>query len=358
MPEIDRLFQVMLQRGASDLHLLENQPPKLREHGDIRPIQGEPVLTAAALERLLGEICPRPRWARYLETGDVDFAWSMGRDARFRANYYRQAWGHGAVFRLIPTRIQTLEELECPPIVARVLDYRMGLVLVTGPTGSGKSTTLAAMLNHLNERNAWKIVTLEDPIEFVHPNKRSVFVQREIGEHAESFAAGLRAATREDVNAILVGELRDLETISLAVSAAEVGVLVFGTLHTNSAAKTIDRIVNVFPADQQAQILSMLSTSLRAVISQQLLKRADRKGRVAVREVLINNAAAGAAIREGQIARINQVIQTGKREGMIGFDDALIDLVDRRVVAPEDAYLKATDKGTFERLLAERRISL
>jgi twitching motility protein PilT len=351
MAVIDRFFEAMLEKGASDLLLLQGQPPKIREHGHVVALSGEPPLDGETLEPILQEICPEMRWRKYRDDGDIDFAYSMGPAARFRANYYRQITGHGAVFRIIPTKILTLAELKCPPLITKLVELEMGLVLVTGPTGSGKSTTLAAMLNHMNETRGLKIVTLEDPIEFVHPNKKSVFVQREVGDHTASFASGLKAALREDVNCILVGEMRDLETIALAISAAENGVLVFGTLHTNCAAKTIDRIVNVFPAEQQTQILSMLSTSLRAVISQQLLRKADGSGRVAVRELLLNNAAASAAIREGQIAKLNQVIQTGMREGMVALDEALLALVKSGVVTGEDAYLKALDKKTFEQAL-------
>lgn len=351
MATIDRYLRALIDHGASDLHLLEGQPPKLRTHGHVGPLPGEPPLTARVMEAMMQEVCPPVRWARYLEAGDADFACALGAEARFRGNFYRHAYGHGAVFRLIPTKIQTLQDLGAPPVVARLAELRMGLVLVTGPTGSGKSTTLAAMLNHMNERYAHKIVTLEDPIEFVHPNKKSFFIQREIGEHSKSFAAGLRAAGREDCNVILVGEMRDLETIALALSAAEMGVLVFGTLHTNSAAKTIDRIVNAFPADQQHQVLSMMSTSLRGVISQQLLRRVDGKGRLAIREILVNTPAAASAIREGQIAKINQVIQSGKRDGMVSLDDALLEAVQKGHVTAEDAYLKATDKAQFEKML-------
>jgi twitching motility protein PilT len=351
VPQIDKYLRMLVQQGASDLHMLEGQPPKLRTHGHVAPIPGEPPLTGPLMAGMMEEVCPAFRWRRYVEGGDTDFACALGAEARFRGNFYRHAYGHGAVFRLIPTRIQTLQELGAPPVIARFAELRMGLVLVTGPTGSGKSTTLAAMLNHMNERYAYKIVTLEDPIEFVHPNKKSVFLQREIGEHTTSFAAGLRAAGREDVNVILVGEMRDLETIALALSAAEMGVLVFGTLHTNSAAKTIDRIVNAFPADQQHQVLSMLSTSLRGVVAQQLLRRVDGKGRIAVREVLVNTPAASAAIREGQIAKINQVIQSGKRDGMMALDEALLEAVQKGLVSAEDAYLKAIDKAQFEKLV-------
>ena len=350
MARIDALFQIMLDQKASDLHLLQGQPPKLREHGHVQVVAGQGSL-GEDLGTMLEEICPPQRWATYQESGDIDFAYALGAKARFRANYYRQATGHAAVFRVIPTDILSLEQLKTPDILRQLAELRMGLVLVTGPTGSGKSTTLAAMLDHLNTHFARKVLTLEDPIEFVHPVKRSVFVQREVHEHTDSFATGLRAALREDCDVILVGEMRDLETISLALSAAETGALVFGTLHTNSAAKTIDRIVNVFPADQQKQVTSMLSTSLRAVVSQQLLRTADGKGRVAAHEILINNNATASAIREGQIAKLNQAIQTGRRDGMITMDDALMALVQAKTVAPRDAYLKAQDKTRFEPLL-------
>jgi twitching motility protein PilT len=353
MAEIDTLFRTMLEQGASDMHLLQGQPPKLREHGHVNPIEGQGPLDGEFLGRILKEICPAQRWRAYSSNGDTDFAYALGAEARFRANYYRQSTGHAAVFRVIPTEILTLEQLKAPEILRRLSELHMGLVLVTGPTGSGKSTTLAAMLDHLNSHFARKVLTLEDPIEFVHPIKRSVFVQREVHEHTDSFASGLRAALREDCDVILVGEMRDLETIALALSAAETGALVFGTLHTNSAAKTIDRIVNVFPADQQKQVTSMLSTSLRAVVSQQLLRTADGKGRVAAHEILVNNDATRAAIREGQIAKLNQAIQTGRRDGMVTMDDALMALVEAGTVAPRDAYLKALDKKRFEALLGE-----
>jgi twitching motility protein PilT len=351
--KIDRLFQMMLARDGSDLHLLQGQPPKIREHGHIAVLGDEPVLTEESLVDLLKEICPGGRWRNYTQSGDLDFAYAMGTEARFRANYFRHQLGHGAVFRVIPTKILSLEELKAPPILSEIADYKRGLILVTGPTGSGKSTTLAAMLDRINRNYDRKVLTLEEPVEFIHPNRRSMMIQREVGEDTETFASGLRAATREDCNVILVGEMRDLETISLALSAAETGVLVYGTLHTNSAAKTIDRVVNVFPADQQTQILNMLSTSLRAVVSQQLLRTSDESGRVAVHEVLLVNVAASAAIREGKIIQLNQVIESGSKAGMVSLDAGLLALVRAGKVKGEEAYLKATNKKAFEKLLAE-----
>jgi twitching motility protein PilT len=345
--KLDALFREMLSQGGSDLPLREGQPPKIRLHGHVKRLGGHGVLEHEPLDAMLAEVCEPRRWRQYKRTGDVDFAYEMGTEARFRGNCYRHAHGNGAVFRVIPTKILSLEDLKAPPILEEIMGFSMGLVLVTGPTGSGKSTTLAAMLNHLNENKSLKILTLEDPIEFVHTPKRSIFLQREVHDHTESFATGLRAALREDCDVILVGEMRDLETISLAISAAENGVLVMGTLHTNSAAKTVDRIVNVFPQGQRAQILNMLATSLRAVVSQQLLRTADGEGRVAVHEILLANAAASAAIREGAIAKLNQVVAQGRKQGMINFDAALRKTVDAGVVAPKDAFLKAFDKSAF-----------
>ena len=348
MAAIDRLFEKMLALKASDLHLLESQPPKVRQHGHVVALEGEPPLTKAVITSMLEEICPRRRWKIFLRSGDADFAYLMsGGKARFRANYYRQLYGMAAVFRTIPTKILSLEDLGAPEIFKEFSSLKMGMVLVTGPTGSGKSTTLAAMLDYINSSYSKKILTIEDPIEFVHPIKKSFFIQREVHEHTDSFSAGLRAAGREDCDVILVGEMRDLETISLAISAAEMGGLVFGTLHTNSAAKTIDRIVNVFPSDQQEQVRSMLSTSLRAVISQQLLRTSDGKGRIAAHEILRANSAATAAIRQGQIAKLNQVISVGGREGMQTMDDCLARYIEEGKVTATQAYLKAIDKKRF-----------
>jgi len=347
MPAIDRLFHKMKEAGGSDMLMLEGQPPKYRQHGHVTSIPGEPVLTHDSLTNYLKEICPDHHWQKYVKTGDADFAYAMGASDRFRANYYKQVHGFAAVFRIIPVKILTLEQLGVPAKLYEFTKIRSGLLLVTGPTGSGKSTTLAAMINEINEKYARHILTIEEPIEFVHPPKKSIITQREVGEHSKSFASALRAATREDCDVILVGEMRDLETIGLAVSASEMGVLVFGTLHTNSAAKTIDRIVNVFPPGQQPQIRTMLSGSLRGVVSQTLCRKADGKGRVAAQEILVNNTAAAAAIREGKIAKLNSVMTSGGLEGMLTMDDALNRLLDAKTITAKEAYMKSIDKNRF-----------
>ncbi len=348
MPAIDRLFHQMKSVGGSDLHLAEGQPPKYRVHGHIEVIQGEPVLNNQQLTGYLQEIAPAHHWQRFCKGGDADFAYAMGDSDRFRANYYKHQGGMGAIFRIIPVKILTLEQLGAPPKLTEFTQLRNGLVLVTGPTGSGKSTTLAGMINEINATTSKHILTIEEPIEFVHPPKKSVITQREVGENTKSFASALRAAAREDCDVILVGEMRDLETIGLAVSAAEMGVLVFGTLHTNSAAKTIDRIVNVFPPGQQPQIRTMLAGSLRGVVSQLLCRKADGKGRVAAQEILSSNTAAAAAIRDGKIAKLNSIMASGSREGMVTMDDRLNQLFEQNLITGNEAYMKAFDKNRFK----------
>ncbi|MCZ7646338.1 MAG: type IV pilus twitching motility protein PilT [Planctomycetota bacterium] len=348
MPAIDRLFQAMQKAKGSDLHLAEGQPPKYRVHGHIEAIPGEPPLTHDTLAGYLQEICPSHHWEKYVHKGDCDFAYAMGVSDRFRANYYKHQRGYGAIFRIIPTKILTLEQLGAPQKLFDFTETKSGLLLVTGPTGSGKSTTLAAMINEINEKKARHILTIEEPIEFVHPPKKSIVTQREVGDHTKGFGPALRAASREDCDVILVGEMRDLETISLAVSASEMGVLVFGTLHTNSAAKTIDRVVNVFPPGQQPMIRGMLSGSLRGVVSQLLCRKKDGGGRVAAQEILVTNTAIQAAIREGKIAKLNQLIAAGKGEGMITMDDRLQELVDAETISKRECYMKALDKKRFE----------
>jgi twitching motility protein PilT len=346
MPKIDALFDILLAEDGSDLHLAEGQPPKIRRHGQLIKLD-LPVLTADAMRGYLQEICEPERWQQFLETGDLDFAHVFGDRARFRSNYLYQAHGMGAVFRTIPTKIKTLEELDLPPVLKTLSLLRSGLILVTGPTGSGKSTTLAAITDLINETSARHILTIEEPIEFVHPNKRSILCQREVGVDVNSFADGLRTAGRQDCDVILVGEMRDYETISLAVSAATTGTLVFGTLHTNSAVKTVDRIIDAFPAGQQAQIRTMLADSLKGVCAQILLRQADGNGRIACNEILLSSAALANSIRENKIPNIRNIIQGGRAQGMQLMDDAIQKLLNDHKIAPEEAYLKATEKARF-----------
>lgn len=272
MAYIDQFFQVLVSSGGSDLHMAEGAPPKIRQHGSVVPIREE-ALTYEEMAYMMSEISGPERWARYLEIGDLDFAYQMDETSRFRCNYLKQANGLGCVFRIIPTKILTLEQLGVPEIIKEFGKLRGGIVLVTGPTGSGKSTTLAALIDYINTNYSRHIVTIEEPIEFVHPNKRSVLSQREVHDHTPSFPVALKAALREDADIVLVGEMRDLETISLALTAAETGLLVFGTLHTNNARKTVDRLIDVFPSDQQSQVRTMLSNSLRGVVAQLLMKK-------------------------------------------------------------------------------------
>ena len=357
MPILDKLLTVIVAEGGSDLHIGESQPPKMRKHGDIAPIRAEPLSRDETMS-MLSEVCGTNNWKIFEERGDLDFAYDMDRHSRFRCNYLKQANGYGAVFRLIPTKIATLEELGIPVVAKGFAHLRGGLVLVTGPTGSGKSTTLAALIDYINENFSRHIVTIEEPIEFVHENKRSVITQREVPNDSISFPVALKAALREDVDIVLVGEMRDLETISLALTAAETGVLVFGTLHTNNARKTVDRMVDVFPAPRQAQARAMLANSLRGVLAQLLLKKADDSGRVAVNEILIANAAVSAIIREGATQKLQDVIVSGKGQGMQFMDDAIWSLLQRSVVSPREAFMKAIDKNRFKPLLPPDEKSL
>ena len=357
MSLIDPFFEVLIQAGGSDLHLGEGQPPKIRLHGEILPIREE-VLTHDELGHMMSEICSPTYWHRFEETGDLDFAYEKDQNSRFRCNYFKQANGYGAVFRIIPTRIKTLEELGVPTVIKHFGEMRGGIVLVTGPTGSGKSTTLAALVDYINTNYERHIVTIEEPIEFVHTNKRSIITQREVPEHALTFPIGLKAALREDADIVLVGEMRDLETISLALTAAETGLLVFGTLHTNNSRKTVDRLIDVFPSDQQAQVRTMLAASLRGVVAQLLLKRADGMGRVAVNEILVCNNAVSAIIREGATQKLQDVIVAGKGEGMQFMDDAIWEQLVTGVVDPHEAYMKAIDKHRFKPFLPSEEADL
>jgi twitching motility protein PilT len=300
---------------------------------------------------MLSEVCGQHNWEIFEERGDLDFAYEMDAASRFRCNYLKQTNGYGAVFRLIPTKIAGLEELGIPPVVKEFGNLRGGLVLVTGPTGSGKSTTLAALVDYINENFSRHIVTIEEPIEFVHNNKQSIITQREIPGDAESFPIALKAALREDADIVLLGEMRDLETISLALTAAETGLLVFGTLHTNNARKTVDRMVDVFPASRQEQVRAMLANSLRGVLAQLLLKKADGSGRIAVNEILIASAAVSAIIREGATQKLQDVIVSGKGQGMQFMDDAIWALSQQGIVTPHEAFMKAIDKNRFKKFL-------
>lgn len=357
MAYIDDFFRALIECGASDLHLAEGQPPKVRRNGDIVPIREEP-LTRDEMAFMLSEICTPQKWEKYEESGDLDFAYQMDEQSRFRCNYLKQANGYGAVFRLIPTKILTLEQLNVPQVIKEFGDMRGGIVLVTGPTGSGKSTTLAALIDYINANYGRHIVTIEEPIEFVHRNKRSIITQREVPEHAPTFAAGLKAALREDADIVLVGEMRDLETIQLALTAAETGLLVFGTLHTNNARKTVDRMIDAFPAEQQSQVRTMLASSLRGVVAQLLFKKADGSGRVAINEILKVNPAVSAIIREGATQKLQDVIVAGKSEGMQFMDDAIWERMLDGTISAHEAYMKAIDKNRFKGALPPEEADL
>jgi twitching motility protein PilT len=349
MPTIDKLLLDMPRREASDLHMVVGQRPKYRIHGSVEIVEEHDVLSENMMANYLFGIMTEEQRATYLENRDLDFAYGVPDKARFRCNYFFQRTGYAAVFRIIPSKILTFDELKLPIVLKKLTDLRSGLVLVTGPTGSGKSTTLAAMIDYINDTHRRHILTIEDPVEFVHHNKKSIVAHRDVGLHTKSFNAALRAVSRQDADIVLVGEMRDLETISLALSAAAMGMLVYGTLHTNSAAKTIDRIIDVFPTDQQAQARTMLADSLRGIVAQQLLKKKGAKGRVAVNEILLGNHAVSATVREGKIEQIKNVLQQGKKDGMISMDDALDDLLKNGIIEGEDAYMKANDKKRFEK---------
>src|SRR5215469_16072734 len=357
MGDLDQFLQIVVRQGASDLHVAQGQPPKIRTDGDIMPIRTEPMSHDEAT-RMLSEVCGPRNWETFEQQGDLDFAYQMDEHSRFRTNYFKQSEGYAAAFRLIPTKISTLEELGIPIVVKDFAHLRGGLVLVTGPTGSGKTTTQAALIDFINDNFAKHVITIEEPIEFVHDNKRSIVTQREVPTDSISFAAGLKAALREDTDIVLVGEMRDLETISLALTAAETGLLVFGTLHTNNARKTIDRMVDAFPADRQPQARALLANSLRGVIAQLLLKRSDRAGRIAVNEILIANAAVAAIIREGATHKLQDIIVSGRAQGMQFMDDAIWALLEKGIVSPHEAFMKAIDKSRFKPFLSTEEESL
>jgi twitching motility protein PilT len=353
-PAINSMFRRMCDMKASDLHMSATVPPLVRKDGEMRRLHeaAEP-LTSGMILALLTEIMPSLNQAEFEARHDTDFAYEIAGLARFRANVFRDRQGVGAVFRVIPSKILTAEQLELSPHILDLCKLTKGLVLVTGPTGSGKSTTLCAMIDYINRTRTDHIITIEDPIEFVHQNQQCLINQREVHNHTRSFKDALRAALREDPDVLLVGELRDLETIAIAIETAETGHLVFGTLHTTTAASTVDRVIDQFPADRQAQIRVMLSESLRGVIAQTLCRKIGG-GRVAALEVLLTNGAISNLIREGKTFQIPSMMQVGRAQGMVSLNDALADLVRKGLVAPEEALLRAVDKAGLDTVLKRR----
>jgi len=347
MPRIDDYLNRVLESRASDLHFLAGDPPRIRVHGDLTPIDPEPLGMDFVRDTLM-EIMPKTAQQRFEQHDGADFAYTMGDKGRFRVNVMRHLNGMGAVMRAIPSKALSMDELRLPEAIRQMSRAATGLILVTGKTGSGKSTTLAAIIDDINRRMRGHILTIEDPIEFVHPRKNCLISQREVGVHSPSFADALHSALREDPDVILVGELRDYETMSIAVTAAEMGILVMGTLHTNGAAQTVDRIVNVFPADKQPHVRTMLSTSLRGVISQQLLQRADGSGRVAALEILVNTPAVANLIRQGKLDQLETTMQSGGSFGMRTMDSAIQVLLESKQVSGKEAFKKAINKAKFE----------
>ncbi len=346
MAAIDELFREVKERGGSDLHIFVGLPPIVRLKGEMVRMD-RPILTRESNKSLIYEILDEEQIKKFEERLDLDFSHELKGVARLRCNVLFTHRGIGGAFRIIPTEILTIEELDMPDALLKIAGFQRGLVVVTGPTGCGKSTTLAAIIDRINKTREGHILTIEDPIEFVHQNIKSLITQREVGAHTHSFANALRVATREDPDIILVGEMRDLETISLALNCASLGILVFGTLHTNSAAKTIDRIIDAFPSDQQGQVRSMLGDSLMAVVAQQLVRTRDGKGRRAAVEILLGSPALGNLIREAKISQIPSLIQTRTAEGMQTMDQALMKLVNEEKITTEAAYEKASDKNLF-----------
>jgi len=350
MAIIDDYLREMLSKGGSDLHLAINAPVKYRIHGNIEPANDQ-IVTPEYMEQMLKEICkPEWRWDEYLEKHDLDFAHEIPGLARFRCNYLYDYNGMAAVLRQIPSKILTVEQLGLPLTLLDICNYKSGLVLVTGPTGSGKSTTLAAMIDYINETKDRHIITIEDPVEFVHQNKRSTIVHREVGIHARSFPSALRGAMRSDPDIVLIGEMRENDTIRLGLTCAAMGMLVFGTLHTNNAPKTIDRIIDAFPANEQAQIRTMLAECLQAVVSQ-LLCRKVGGGRIACHEILLWTEGLPNTIREGAISNIRTIIESSKGMGMRSMDGGLKELMEQGIISPEEAYMKASDKKMFHEFL-------
>ncbi len=347
MAKIDHLFDILLKEDGSDLHLLEGQKPKIRQYGQLIVLKDESVLDGETIRGYLQEICEEDQWKHFLKTRDLDFAYDRGELGRFRGNYYFQHHGVGAVFRIIPKRILSIEDLNLPEVLNIFAQQQTGLILVTGPTGSGKSTTLAAVLEYINETDSRYILTIEEPIEFSYTNKKSIFCQREVGKDVKTFGDALRTAPKQDCDVILVGEMRDYETISLAVSAASMGKLVLGTLHTNSAIKSIDRIIDVYPSDEQWKARNLLADSLYGVCAQTLLKRVNGKGRVPATEILINTSGLASSIKEGNMPNIRNAIQNGKDLGMHLMDDTIADLLGKGLIDITEAHEKAHNKSRF-----------
>jgi len=345
--KIDVLFNELMARKGSDLHLEQGQRPKMRLQGSLKEMKRVDPLTGPFLQELLSEISGPERWHRFNMTGDLDFAYILGNDARFRANYYRHFYGYGAVFRLIPSSILPLSAIDMPEVLREFGNLRSGLVLITGPTGSGKSTTLAALIDHINTNQQKKIITIEEPVEFVHENKKGIVAHREVGVDTASFASGLKSAIKSDADIILVGEMRDKETIALALDAAQMGILVFGTLHTNSATKSVDRIVDVFSADEKSQVRTILVNTLQGVVSQQLLKSVDGSRRWVAYEIMMRTPAIAAIIAEGDTTKLISEIQVNHPKGMILMEERLLELVNAGKVRLEDAFMKASDKRFF-----------
>jgi twitching motility protein PilT len=355
MARIDAFLKLGLAQGCSDIHLAVGVPPMLRLHGDLMPIKFRD-LGDTELEGYVAEILSSNQKERFQKGSDLDFSYVSGDGGRFRVNVFRKATGVGATFRTIPSQVPTLESLGLPSVITKFCDLQQGMVLVTGSTGTGKSTTLAAMIDHINATSNCNIISLEDPIEFVHGSKRSQIVQRELGTHIPSFAEGVRASLREDPDVILVGELRDGETISMAMTAAETGHLVLGTLHTTSAVKSVDRIIDALPAEQREQTKSFLAHSLHAVVTQTLVKTPDNRGRRAIAEILIMNRAIAKLIMTEQTHQIPAQLQTGKDVGMQLMDQALLDAVAKKTIDPDDAYRFATDRKKFERFVTDTTV--
>jgi twitching motility protein PilT len=349
MPNLDALLAEVVSRNGSDLHLAQGQRPKIRIHGSLSPVESHAaVLTQESLARDLPELCSPQVWEKFNRTGDADFAYQLKDGTRFRCNFFRHFYGYGAVFRMIPSRVLTLEDLKVPQVIKHIIQAKAGMILVTGPTGSGKSSTQAAIIHYINQNWHKKIVTIEEPVEFFHQNLKSLVVHREVGLDTPTFAQGLRGILKSDVDIVLVGEMRDRETIELALTAAEMGMLVFGTLHTNSAAKSVDRIIDSFPPNKKNQIKEVLANTLQAVVSQQLLVSKTGDYRVVACEILIRTSGMPSIIRAGEVYKLNDEIERNKGIGMISMDSSLMNLIEAGHITRQAAYMKALDKHLFE----------